>query len=77
VLSAGTLHGWARKLWNFDRPDRHAGRELGTGTQIGTSIGVALAHKGSGRLVVDLQPDGDLMTTPARSGSRRNTGSRC
>jgi len=61
VLSAGTLHGWARKLWNFDRPYRHAGRELGTGTQIGTSLGVALAHKGSGRLVVDLQPDGDLM----------------
>jgi|HubBroStandDraft_4_1064222.scaffolds.fasta_scaffold46599_2 thiamine pyrophosphate-dependent acetolactate synthase large subunit-like protein len=51
----------ARKLWNFDRPYRHAGRELGTGTQIGTSLGVALANKGSGRLVVDLQPDGDLM----------------
>jgi len=61
VLSAGTLHGWARKLWNFDRPYRHAGRELGTGTQIGISLGVALAYKGSGRLVVDLQPDGDLM----------------
>jgi len=35
VLSAGTLHQWARKLWDFDRPYRHAGRELGTGTQIG------------------------------------------
>ena len=45
----------------LDRPYRHAGRELGTGTQIGTSLGVALANKGSGRLVVDLQPDGDLM----------------
>jgi acetolactate synthase-1/2/3 large subunit len=61
VLSAGTLHGWARKLWNFDRSYRHAGRKLGTGTQIGTSLGVALANKGTGRLVVDLQPDGDLM----------------
>jgi acetolactate synthase I/II/III large subunit len=61
VLSAGTLHEWARKLWNFDRPYRHAGRELGTGTQIGTSLGAAHANKGSGRLVVDLQPDGDLM----------------
>jgi acetolactate synthase I/II/III large subunit len=61
VLTAGTLNEWARKLWNFDRPYRHAGRELGTGTQIGTSLGVALAHKGTGRLVVDLQPDGDLM----------------
>ena len=42
-------------------PYRHAGRELGTGTQIGISLGVALANKGTGRLVVDLQPDGDLM----------------
>ena len=50
VLSAGTLHQWARKLWNFDRPYRHAGRELGTGTQIGISLGVALAHKGSGQI---------------------------
>lgn len=61
VLTAGTLHDWARRLWNFDRPYRHGGRELGTGTQIGISLGVALAHKGTGRLVVDLQPDGDLM----------------
>lgn len=61
VLTAGTLHDWARKLWDFDRPYCHGGRELGTGTQIGTSLGVALANKGTGRLVVDLQPDGDLM----------------
>jgi len=47
VLTAGTLHQWARKLWNFDRRYRHAGREFGTGTQIGTSLGVALANKGS------------------------------
>jgi len=47
--------------WNFDRPYRHAGRELGTGTQIGNSLGVALANKGSGWLVIDLPPDGDLM----------------
>ena len=29
--------------------------------QIGISLGVALAYKGSGKLVVDIQPDGDLM----------------
>src|SRR5581483_5061 len=40
---------------------RHPGKSLGTATQIGISLGVALAHRGSGRLVVDLQPDGDLM----------------
>jgi acetolactate synthase-1/2/3 large subunit len=61
VLTAGTLRSWARKLWNFDQPYRHPGKSLGTATQIGISLGVALAHKGTGRLVVDLQPDGDLM----------------
>jgi acetolactate synthase-1/2/3 large subunit len=61
VLTAGTGRGWASKLWNFDQPHRHVGRALGTATQIGISLGVALAHRGSGRLVVDLQPDGDLM----------------
>jgi benzoylformate decarboxylase/acetolactate synthase-1/2/3 large subunit len=61
VLTAGTSRGWARRLWNFDTPYRHPGDSLGTATQIGISLGVALAHRGSGRLVVDLQPDGDLM----------------
>jgi acetolactate synthase-1/2/3 large subunit len=61
VLTAGGLKDWAHKLWDFDTAYRHPGRELGTATQIGISLGVALGHKGSGRLVVDLQPDGDLM----------------
>jgi acetolactate synthase I/II/III large subunit len=61
VLSASTLNEWARKLWDFDRSYRHPGRALGTGTQIGISLGVALAHKGTGRVVVDIQPDGDLL----------------
>jgi acetolactate synthase I/II/III large subunit len=61
VLTAGTLEDWALRLWDFDKWYRHAGKSLGTGTQIGTSLGVALANKGTGRLVVDFQPDGDLM----------------
>ncbi len=61
VLTANTLEDWTRKLWDFDRPYRHPGKSLGTATQIGLSLGVALAHRGTGRLVVDLQPDGDLM----------------
>ncbi len=61
VLTAGTASDWALALWDFDAPYRHAGASLGTGTQFGISLGVALAHKGSGKLVVDLQPDGDLL----------------
>jgi acetolactate synthase-1/2/3 large subunit len=61
VLTANTLEDWTRKIWDFDRPYRHPGKSLGTATQIGISLGVALAHRDAGRLVVDLQPDGDLM----------------
>jgi acetolactate synthase-1/2/3 large subunit len=61
VLSAGTLESWTRKLWDFDKPYRHPGRSLGTATQFGISIGVALANRDQERLVVDMQPDGDLM----------------
>ncbi len=61
VLTAGTSSDWVQRVWDFDRPYRHPGRSLGTATQIGISLGVALAHKHSDRLVVDIQPDGDLM----------------
>jgi acetolactate synthase I/II/III large subunit len=61
VLTAGTASEWAPRVWDFDRPYRHPGRSLGTATQIGISLGVGLAYKGSDKLVVDLQPDGDLM----------------
>jgi benzoylformate decarboxylase/acetolactate synthase-1/2/3 large subunit len=61
VLTAGTGSEWAPRLWDFDRAYRHPGKSLGTATQVGISMGVALANRGSDRLVVDLQPDGDLM----------------
>jgi acetolactate synthase-1/2/3 large subunit len=65
VLSAGTLDDWARRIWDFDQPYRHPGKSLGTATQIGISLGVALAHREAKRLVVDLQPDGDLIDAGA------------
>ncbi len=61
VLTGGAASEWAYQTWDFDKPYRTPGRQLGTATQISIATGVALAHKGSGRLVVDLQPDGDLM----------------
>lgn len=67
VLSVSTngARGWPRKLWDWDQPHRFAGEGLGTGTQINISLGVALAYKGTGKLVVDIQPDGDLLFDPA------------
>ena len=64
VLGTVDLHGWIGKLWDFDQPYRWPGQGLGTSTQIGISLGIALANKGTGRLVVQIQPDGDLMFDP-------------
>jgi thiamine pyrophosphate-dependent acetolactate synthase large subunit-like protein len=64
VLTANTLEDWALRLWDMDRPSRHPGRSFGTATQIGTSLGVALAYRGTGKLIVDIQPDGDLLYDP-------------
>ncbi len=66
VLANGTLDGWTRALWDWTRPDQYLGYSggAGLGYGMGASIGVALAHRDSGRLCVDLQPDGDLLYTP-------------
>ena len=64
ILTSNTLEDWALRLWEVDGPDRHPGRSFGTATQIGTSVGIGLAYRGTERLVVDIQPDGDLLYDP-------------
>ena len=62
ILANGTANGWARRLWEW-RPERSYGGSggAGLGYGLGASIGVALAHRDSGRLCIDLQSDGDLL----------------
>jgi acetolactate synthase-1/2/3 large subunit len=64
ILTSNTLDDWALRLWDIDSPRRHPGRSFGTATQIGTSIGIGLAYRETERLVVDIQPDGDLLYDP-------------
>src|SRR5262249_56505631 len=40
VLSANTLKQQGRKLWDFDKPYRHPGRQLGTSAQIRIPLGL-------------------------------------
>lgn len=61
VFTGSLVNDWILRLWEFHRPDQYAGKPLGTATQIGISLGVGLAYRGSGRLVVNVQTDGDLM----------------
>ncbi len=61
VFTGSLVADWVPRLWEFDRPDRYSGKPLGTATQIGISLGVGLAYRDSGRLVINVQTDGDLM----------------
>ncbi len=58
--------GWARRLWNFDKPYQWIGGSGGAGVGYGApaAVGAALAHKRHGRLSVSIQTDGDLMYAP-------------
>jgi thiamine pyrophosphate-dependent acetolactate synthase large subunit-like protein len=67
VVSNGTLNGWARRLWDLERPRSILGGNGGGGIGygIGASVGAGLAARNDGRLVVNLQPDGDLLYAPS------------
>jgi len=66
-LANDSSHGWARRIWNIERTDQHLGLNGGGGLGFGPggSIGATLALARHGRLVVDVQADGDLLFTPA------------
>ena len=66
TVANGTLGAWARRTLRFQRTDQALGRSFGAGLGYGAgaSLGAALAMRGSGRVVVDLQGDGDLLYTP-------------
>ena len=62
VLANGTAKGWARRLWDW-RPERTYGGSGGAGLGYGlpAALGVTLAHRGSNKVCVNLQSDGDLL----------------
>jgi thiamine pyrophosphate-dependent acetolactate synthase large subunit-like protein len=66
VAESGNSSGWARRLWNFDKPYRHLGGSGGAGVGYGApaAVGGALANKKRGRLSVTIQGDGDFMYAP-------------
>lgn len=57
---------WPHRLWAMDRYDRYLGGSGGYGVGYGApaAAGAALALRGSGRIPVNIQPDGDLLYGP-------------
>ena len=64
VLAHGSLSGWERRLWEVTEGSRCIAGGGGTGTGMGVALGVALAFRGSGKVCVSIQNDGDLLYTP-------------
>ena len=64
VLVHGSLSGWERRLWDLGDGSRWVSAGGGTGTGMGVAMGAALAFRGSGKVCVNIQNDGDLLYTP-------------
>jgi acetolactate synthase-1/2/3 large subunit len=62
VLANGSAKGWARRLWDW-QPARTYGGSGGAGLGYGlpAALGVTLAHRGSRKVCVNLQSDGDML----------------
>jgi acetolactate synthase-1/2/3 large subunit len=63
---ANFLSMWPYRLWNMDKPYNSMGRSVGGGVgyTAPASLGAALANKGTGRITVSFNGDGDLMMSP-------------
>jgi thiamine pyrophosphate-dependent acetolactate synthase large subunit-like protein len=61
------LGAWPRRLWSFREPHQLLGGSGGEGLGygMGAAMGAALAYRGTNRLAVNLQADGDLLFTPS------------
>ncbi|MSO19342.1 MAG: twin-arginine translocation signal domain-containing protein [Acidobacteria bacterium] len=58
--------GWAKRLWDFNKPYHHNGGSGGAGVGYSSpaAVGAALANKKYGRLSINIQNDGDMMYAP-------------
>ncbi|MCH7606705.1 MAG: thiamine pyrophosphate-binding protein, partial [Chloroflexi bacterium] len=63
VLVHGSLSGWEKRLWNVEDESRWVAGGGGTGTGMGVAMGAALAYRGTGKVCVSIQNDGDLLYT--------------
>lgn len=66
VVASGLLHGWARRAFRYQRAGDFLGRSGGDGLGYAApaAVGAGLALRGSDRMTVALQSDGDLLYAP-------------
>ncbi|WP_102348671.1 thiamine pyrophosphate-binding protein [Bacillus sp. Marseille-P3661] len=66
MVANGGLSGWVNRIFDIKEPRQSLGVSWaggGIGCGIGMTIGACLAHRGTDKLIVDIQSDGDLLFT--------------
>jgi acetolactate synthase-1/2/3 large subunit len=76
LLVAGAFRGWPSRLWTWDKPGLFLGGYGGGGLGYGpaASVGAALPYRGTGKICVNLQRDGEMLYTPSAMWTAANTG---
>jgi thiamine pyrophosphate-dependent acetolactate synthase large subunit-like protein len=66
VSQVSFLSSWPQRLWDMTKPYHNLGPSGGGGVgyQMPAAVGAALAQKGTGRLVVNITGDGELLMLP-------------
>jgi thiamine pyrophosphate-dependent acetolactate synthase large subunit-like protein len=66
LLDRDLRGNWAHRLWDFTNAGQFTGTtKAGIGNALGRAIGAGIANRGSGKLQVHFQPDGDMLYTPS------------
>ncbi|HEX2227858.1 MAG TPA: thiamine pyrophosphate-binding protein [Candidatus Binatia bacterium] len=76
LLVAGGFRGWPSRLWTWDKPGLYLGGYGGGGLGYGpaASVGAALPYRGTGKICVNLQRDGEMLYTSSAMWTAANTG---
>ncbi|MBM4260116.1 MAG: thiamine pyrophosphate-binding protein [Deltaproteobacteria bacterium] len=76
LLVAGAFRGWPSRLWTWDKPGLFLGGYGGGGLGYGpaASVGAALPYRGTNKICVNLQRDGEMLYTSSALWTAANTG---
>jgi thiamine pyrophosphate-dependent acetolactate synthase large subunit-like protein len=67
ALVNNAVGAWTRRIWDWEQTGCHLGSSggAGLGYGLGAALGGVLAHRGSGKVCINLQADGDMLFTPS------------
>ena len=76
LLVAGGFRGWPSRLWTWDKPGLFLGGYGGGGLGYGpaASVGASIPYRGTDKICVNLQRDGELLYTSSSLWTAANCG---